>query len=269
MSKAVVLLSGGMDSAVALYHTATMARDEVRPAVSVVMHFSYGQRGEQYEWQRSVELVNHMRDRFPQQPLGFIRQTIHVPVLSSLISTTGSLDPSELDGHGQPSTFVPGRNMIFISYATAVAYNVGAEYIIGGWSSVDVDYPDCSDEFLVLVAGAASCALGRSMNPYGLQVISPISALSKVGTVNLGESLGVPWELTRSCYADTEHPCLECDSCHLRTQAFLSADVRDPLIDDDTWMEMREQYHECKCMDAALTMEDAYTTCGGDHEAGS
>jgi len=149
-----------------------------------------------------------------------------------------------IDAYGQPMTFVPGRNLIFISYATAMAYNLNAKYIIGGWSSVDVDYPDCSERFLKTASWAGSIAIGRGYS--GLYIKSPLSRLTKAETVTMGEELGVPWHVTRSCYAGDDEPCLECDSCLLRVRAFITAGVHDPLVKDHvSWSELVNNWNDC------------------------
>lgn len=245
--KVVVLLSGGMDSAVALYWAAEYYE------IAAIMNFDYGQHGANLELQAATRLLGVLKVmhvgsdcEMAFQSLGIIKCSIRIPVVSSLTHNYG-LDPSLKDAHDQPMTFVPGRNLIFISYSTSVAYDVNAKYIIGGWSSVDVDYPDCSQRFLVAAGVAASIAIGRDgVEGQQLYVKSPLSMLTKAGTVTMGEELGVPWALTRSCYAGGAEPCLECDSCLLRVRAFITADVRDPLVcDDAVWLRMVESHGTC------------------------
>lgn len=247
--KAVVLLSGGMDSAVALYWAAKHYE------IAAIMNFDYGQHGADLEAQAATRLLGVLKVQSamaqsgsvqnPMETMGIIKCSIRIPVVSSLTHNYG-LDPSLKDAHDQPMTFVPGRNLIFISYATSVAYDVNAKYIIGGWSSVDVDYPDCSARFLIAAGSAAALAIGRGPSEDALGVKSPLSSLTKAETVAMGEELGVPWELTRSCYAGDEEPCLECDSCRLRIRAFITAGVRDPLVcDDAVWLHMIEQHGTC------------------------
>jgi len=225
--KAVVLLSGGMDSSVALYHAVKFHK------VLAVVTFMYNQRGEQYEVEAAIDLVSAAG--IDMDLLTVTR--IPMVALSALTSELASLDPQAQDAHGQPSTFVPGRNFIFIAHATAIAYECGAEIIVGGWNSVDVNYPDCKVPFLSLAGMAASLALGRRIDK--LQVYAPVVHLSKKQIVDMGELLEVPWELTRSCYASEAEPCLECDSCRKRLNAFVQAGVRDPLITDgEHWQQI-------------------------------
>ena len=250
MDKAIVLVSGGMDSAVALYWAAE------RYKIAAVMNFDYGQHGADWEQAAAtlvlgklkinqLQLKSELRTVNPHLALMTIR--LKIPVRNALTEDMG-LDPTVTDIYGQPMTFVPGRNLIFISYATSIAYNIDAQWIIGGWSGMDVDYPDCSDRFLTSAGITASIAIGRGS--HGLAIYSPISRASKAGTVVMGEELGVPWEYTRSCYAGDEKPCLACDSCKLRIKAFIAAGVRDPLIDDDdVWEALIDTYSR---EDAAL-----------------
>lgn len=236
MDKSIVLLSGGMDSAVALYWAAK------RYEIVSVMNFDYGQHGAQGELNSATMVLGSLKAYGAVEPLHdgrimvdqhlhILKVRIRIPVRSALTSDLGSLDPDAKDRYGQPMTFVPGRNLIFISYATAVAYDLGARCIIGGWSGIDVDYPDCNPDFLDNIGIAGSLAIGRGLD--GLVVRSPLASLTKAETVSLGESLGVQWNLTRSCYAGDDKPCLKCDSCLVRVKAFIAAGVRDPLVADD------------------------------------
>jgi len=234
--KSVVLLSGGMDSAVAFYWA------DQNTEVVAVINFAYGQRGAQHEFAAARSLHQVVYGVGLDVPPGvppLITMDVQMPTRSTLTGYDEGLDPRAVDHYGLPITFVPGRNLIFIAYATAVAYNVDANVIIGGWNAVDVDYPDCTPAFLGAASGAATRALGRQVwtraeEPggfvYGLTAHSPVLRLTKAETVTLGESMGVPWELTRSCYDYSPDPCMYCDSCVKRVNAFIQAGVEDPLV---------------------------------------
>ena len=130
-----------------------------------------------------------------------------------------------------PVTYVPARNTIFLSYALAVAEVTGANHIIIGVSSVDFSgYPDCKDDFInafEVMANLATVA-GRAGNH--LSIITPLQHLSKAQTLKLGLSLGVDYSQTVSCYqADSDgQACGVCDSCTLRRQGFMDANILDP-----------------------------------------
>lgn len=219
-NRAVVLLSGGMDSAVALFWAASSLE------VVGALNFDYGQRGAGLEWKAANRVMTAYRAVYDMSgPLTWYKLNLHVD--SALTIPDAPLGQQR---HGLPSTFVPGRNMIFIAHAAAVAWEVDARYIIGGWSGVDTDYPDCSEKFLQRMSHAASTALGRTTCPYGLLVKSPLSTITKAEAVTLGVAEGVPFGLTRSCYDFGQKPCMQCDSCIKRVDAFIVAGVRDPLV---------------------------------------
>ena len=225
MDKAVVLLSGGMDSVVALYWAIQQFE------VSAIMNFSYGQNGHELEYAAAVAIVDNLRVQGKlNNALTVTHVPMHIPVYSSLTHKDSNLHPARNDRYGQPMTFVPGRNLIFISYAIAVAYDVDATKVVGGWSGVDVDYPDCSLEFLHAISIAGSIAIGRTDDRH-VVVSSPLSRLSKMETVKMGEHLNVPWGLTRSCYSGLTNPCMICASCRLRAEAFNKAGIHDPLVE--------------------------------------
>lgn len=229
MSRAVVLLSGGMDSATALYWALNASAVEVVR----VMTLDYGQRGSGFEWKSARDLIVHAG--LPERR--HVYHQLSIAVDCALQNPEASLEPGEIYA-GLPTTYVPARNLILIAHATAVAFGVEAGMIIGGWNSIDVDYPDCRPRFLQAAAQAASLALGYRDDR--LRVFSPVQFMTKTDVVEMGEKLGVPWELTRSCYDGYEAPCLKCDSCLKRIKAFVEADVPDPLI--PLWAPFKEQY---------------------------
>jgi 7-cyano-7-deazaguanine synthase len=252
--RSVVLLSGGMDSAVAFYWA------KKNTEIAAVINFGYGQRGAQYEFAAARALHQFVFGVGLDVPPGvppLMYMHVSMPMSSPLVGYSGGLDPNAKDHHGQPITFVPGRNLIFIAFATSVAYVEEASVIVGGWNAIDVDYPDCTPGFLNAASGAATCALGRDVwiraeepggYAYGLTVHSPVLRLTKAETVAMGESLGVPWEHTRSCYDAGPDPCLYCDSCVKRVGAFIKAGVRDPLVtdDDNVWGEFTWEWQDAQ-----------------------
>lgn len=143
-------------------------------------------------------------------------------------------------GEGVPITYVPARNMIFLSIATALAEVVGARDIFVGVNAIDYSgYPDCRPEFIESFARTAN--LGTKIGTdalagrgRGFTVHAPLSSLTKAGIIRLGKELGVDYSLTTSCYDPTIDAvgkplaCGRCDSCHLRRRGFQEAGVADP-----------------------------------------
>ena len=240
MESSVVLLSGGMDSATALFWALKYTH------VKAVINFDYGQRGAVFEYSKACKLVDFIRAQKGEGAKGiqFIQQAYHFPSQSALLAGSPLID-LERDQRELPATFVPARNLIFISIAAGISYSLGANYIVGGWSEVDVDYPDCKVEFLRAAEHACRLALGQTLGETPLaemlKISFPLVLLSKTCILQMGEKLGVPWGLTRSCYLDKEAPCLVCDSCILRVNAFLEAGIRDPIVPAAQWALMVER----------------------------
>jgi 7-cyano-7-deazaguanine synthase len=222
--KAVCLLSGGLDSATAAA-MAVNAGFRVFP-----LHVQYGQR-------HSVELssaenVARALGIGPVQ-VGYIE----VPRWkSSLLKSNDEKPPMDEDAtrEGVPSTFVPGRNAIFLSMAAAYASSIGAEAIFIGANQVDFSgYPDCRENFL----GQMEHALGLAVDDLRFRIHSPLLNMTKASIIRRAEELDVPLGLTVSCYDPTEVEdsgekyvlsCGRCDSCQIRKAGFASAGVEDP-----------------------------------------
>lgn len=234
--KTVVLLSGGMDSAFALYETATSNIMEV----TACLWIDYMQRGRHYEEQAAKAVFLDCFSRYPPQPDFWVTQT-HFPLVhdNPLMAASASLDPTAKDSHGQPATFLPGRNLVLIGLAATLAYQKGASLIAGGWCSVDVDYPDCTGPFIMVASKAISTALDTHVG-----IFAPALWLGKKDIVRLGQRFPIPWQLTRSCYGNTQHACGECDSCLVRARAFLENDLRDPLYTSQEWQSVLARLEE-------------------------
>ena len=222
----IVLLSGGLDSATVL---ASAVLDD-HPCVC--LSFYYGQR-HHYEmaaakWIAEYYGVTHE----------FVKLTIpawHTEGASSL--TFSGMDvPTGCEEIGQsvPNTFVPGRNLVFLSIAVATAGVYGATDILIGANAIDYSgYPDCRPSFL----NAFGLAAGLALDTATLKVCFPLLSFSKADIVRKGIELEVPYHLTWSCYnpvdsADANIPilaCGDCDSCRLRLKGFKEAGERDPL----------------------------------------
>ena len=142
--------------------------------------------------------------------------------------TDVALDVPADGGAGIPVTYVPARNLIFLSIAVGIAEARGLDAVSIGVNAVDYSgYPDCRPEFVQSFAATAALALKRGVegNPVGVR--APLVDLSKEAIVRLGHDLGAPLRLTYSCYRGGDAPCGACDSCRLRADAFAAAGVDD------------------------------------------
>jgi 7-cyano-7-deazaguanine synthase len=215
-SRAVVLLSGGMDSSVC----ATLAtRDHETAAV----HISYGQRTEERERQSFLAICQRLKihDRL------MVRNEALRAIGGSAL-TDESIDVPDAESVGQsvPVTYVPFRNAHFLAVAISWAEVLGAEKVyIGAVEPDSSGYPDCRPAYYkafneVVKAGTKE---GR------IQVVTPLIAMRKTEIIRLGLELGAPFDLTWSCYSREDQACGVCDSCVLRVRAFQAAGVPDPI----------------------------------------
>jgi 7-cyano-7-deazaguanine synthase len=220
-TKAVVLLSGGLDSTTA----AAVARRERWELHGLTVR--YGQ----------VHSCEIEAARRVAHALGFAQ---HVELDVNLRAFGGSSLTGEgdipkdraLDAAGIPSTYVPARNTVFLSLALGWAEVLGAERIVIGINALDYSgYPDCRPEFIAAFEYLASLATKAGVEGRPLRVFAPLQDLSKAGIIRLGTELGVDYSLTHSCYDPVPdgRPCGHCDSCVLRAKGFAEAGLRDPL----------------------------------------
>ncbi len=220
--KAIVLFSGGLDSTTCLYWA--LAHGYTCEALTV----SYGQRHEREVLSaqmiaRNLGVKHHLI-------------TLNLPWLSccSLVDKNQQLPDvavEDIPKEGIPSTYVPGRNLMFLSVAGSLLDAVGADAIIAGPNAVDFSgYPDCTPAFFKAAAEALNRGTKRGVSE-GIEVLAPLMRLSKAEIVKLAASLKVPFELTWSCYAGGKKPCGHCDSCKLRAKGFEEAGVHDTALD--------------------------------------
>jgi 7-cyano-7-deazaguanine synthase len=219
--RAVVLLSGGMDSATCL---ALAVRSHRRVAALTVV---YGQRHAR-EVRAARALARHFRVREHR----VVRIPLAGLVRSSLTDRRRAL-PSGGPRRGRiPSTYVPARNTVLLSLALAMAESAGSDRIYIGANAIDYSgYPDCRPPFLRSFERTAR--LGTRAGVEGrarLRILAPLLSDTKADIVRRGERLGVPWALTWSCYRGGPRPCGRCDSCRLRARGFREAGVPDPLV---------------------------------------
>jgi 7-cyano-7-deazaguanine synthase len=220
-SRAVVLLSGGMDSATCL----ALASRGARPvhALTVV----YGQRHA-----REIRSARALARRYRVRSHVVLRLPLGHLLDSSLTDARRPL-PSRRSRAGRiPSTYVPARNTILLAIALGYAESHRLDTIVIGANAIDYSgYPDCRPEFLRAFERLARVATKSGVEGKSrLRVLAPLLSKSKADIVRWGERLGVPWSLTWSCYAGGRRPCGTCDSCRLRAQGFAEAGIADPLV---------------------------------------
>jgi len=220
--KAVVLLSGGMDSATALALAAKKGYD------IHALSFDYGQRHRR-ELQSAKRIASHFHVRehlILKIPLGnmggsaLTDQKIPIPEGKGPWRRGASIPP----------TYVPGRNLVLLSFAAAYAEVIGAGAIFIGANALDYSgYPDCRPGFLRQFERTVRKGTKRGVAGRPLRIIAPLLRRSKADIVRLGASLGVPFHLTWSCYRGGSRPCGRCDSCLIRAKGFAEAGMKDPL----------------------------------------
>lgn len=128
-----------------------------------------------------------------------------------------------------PSTYVPARNTIFLSFALSCAEAIGAEAVFIGANAVDYSgYPDCRPEFFRAYEQVISLGTKAGVEKKSIRVVAPLIDLTKAQIIKLGAGLGVPYELTWSCYKGKTSPCGECESCFYRAKGFREAGIADP-----------------------------------------
>ena len=220
---AVVLLSGGLDSATAAAWA--IDRGYRLSALSV----DYGQRHRcELESARAVAGALGITDH------AVIRVDLAAFGGSSLVDAAIDVPKGRSDteiGHGIPTTYVPARNTVFLSLAMAMAETRGAEALVLGVNAIDYSgYPDCRPEFLDAFSKLAQLATKAGTEGKPLEIVAPLIDLSKEAIIRLGLSLGLDYGLTTSCYDpdDAGRPCGRCDSCLLRAAGFAAAGAVDP-----------------------------------------
>lgn len=220
MEKAVVLLSGGLDSTVCTA-VARAAGLDVYP-----ISFNYHQR-------HAVELASARR------VAAFYAIEKHLVIETNLHDIGGSaltdaaIDVPEGDANRAaiPVTYVPARNLIFLSYALGYAEVLGADRVYIGVNAVDYSgYPDCRPEFIRCFQALADYSTKAGVEDgRSIKIEAPLLHLTKCEIVELGARLGAPLHLTHSCYSGGEKACGVCDSCKLRLKGFAEAGREDPI----------------------------------------
>lgn len=225
--KAVVLLSGGLDSATAL---AWATQKQGWECYSIA--FDYGQR-HLIELQASEKIAKAFAVK-KHQVIAVDLQAIGGSSLTSDLDVPKDQAKSpQGEAATIPSTYVPARNLIFLSLAAAFAETVGANKLVIGANIVDYSgYPDCRPAFLDSFAKTVALGTKAGVEGAEFEVVAPLLQLDKSEIIALGLSLGVDYSMTRSCYdpKDDGSPCGHCDSCHYRNQGFAALGKIDPLV---------------------------------------
>jgi 7-cyano-7-deazaguanine synthase len=216
-ARAVVLVSGGMDSAVVL----ALARE--RGLETYALSVSYGQR-------HGSELAAAAANA---KSLGAVAHKVVNVDLRSIggSALTDDIDVPESGGAGIPVTYVPARNTIMLSVALGWAEVLGAGEIHCGVNAVDYSgYPDCRPEFIAAFERLAALATKAGVEGHPIRVLAPLMRLSKADIAREGLRLGVDFAQTVSCYQADEQgrACGHCDACRLRAEGFSAAGVADP-----------------------------------------
>jgi len=218
MKKAIVLLSGGIDSAVTLY----MAREKYD---SQALIFNYGQKAS-----KEIRCAGKIAE---SAGCGYKELNISFPWKGSALLEEESSVPEyqESPGGTIPSTYVPGRNIIFLSYGVSFAEAIGADAVFIGAHQLDYsNYPDCRSEFFDSFREMVSRGTKRGSENDPVEIVTPIIDKTKSEIIKIGSELGVPFEYTWSCYNGAEKPCGVCESCMFRAKGFAKAGIKDPLL---------------------------------------
>ncbi|WP_261206789.1 7-cyano-7-deazaguanine synthase QueC [Laspinema sp. D2d] len=220
--KAVILLSGGLDSSTVLYQA------KADGCTCYAISFDYQQRHRrELEAARAIALsagvIEHQIVSFDLRQWGGSALTddkLDLPCDRSLEEMAQSI----------PITYVPARNTIFLSFALAYAEATDARRVYIGVNAIDYSgYPDCRPDYIQAMQTVFRLGTKQGRESETTEIVTPLIDLKKTEIIQLGNRLGVPWEKTWSCYAGGDRPCGVCDSCQLRLSAFAELGLTDPL----------------------------------------
>ncbi len=217
--KSIVLLSGGMDSAVTLY--VALGRSCEVEALS----FDYGQRA-----QKELQSAKHLAEK-----AGVIWHFIDMPLNTSgsvLTDMKRKMPSGDASIGGKiPPTYVPARNLVFLAFGINWAESTGADKLYIGAHQLDYsNYPDCREAFFSDFRKAVASGTRSGVEGSPVEIVTPVINMNKKNIIMMGDELNVPFEHTWSCYASGDKPCRECESCILREKAFSEAGLEDPLL---------------------------------------
>jgi len=220
--RAVVLLSGGLDSATTLY----LAKKKGYKCFGLI--FDYGQRHKrEIEFAKKIARAANLpyrvlKIRLPWKGSSILDRKIKI----SLLKSQEPRAKSQI-----PSTYVPARNIIFLSFALSCAEAIKAQSIFIGAHTQDYSgYPDCRPEFYRAFSRVITTGTKSGVEQRKIKIETPLIRKSKAQIIEMGRTLGVPFQFTWSCYRGGRVPCGKCDSCYFRAKGFKEAGIKDPLI---------------------------------------
>lgn len=216
--KAIVLVSGGLDSATCL----ALAKEA--GYVCCALSFDYGQRS-------SSELAAAARIASAMQVADHRVVKLGLDAIGGSALTDTAFDVPEQESEGIPITYVPARNTVFLAYGLALAEAIDAASIFIGVNSLDYSgYPDCRPEYIEAFQAMMNLATKKTVEGSSISLNTPLISLSKAEIIKTGTLLNVDYSQTVSCYQadDRGRACGSCDSCRFRRQGFLDAGVPDP-----------------------------------------
>lgn len=217
MKKAVVLLSGGLDSSTTLYYAKSRGYD------CACLIFDYGQRH-----RKEVETAKRIA-RSCKVPYQVVRFTMPWKG-SALLDKKIAVPKGRRIGKAIPPTYVPSRNTVFLSFGVSYAEAIGASAVFIGANAVDYSgYPDCRPLHYRIFNELIRFGTKAGIEKKKIEVLTPLINMTKADIINLGQKLGVPYHKTWSCYSGGRRPCGECDSCVIRVKGFREAKIADPL----------------------------------------
>jgi 7-cyano-7-deazaguanine synthase len=228
MEKAIVLLSGGLDSATTL----GVALEDGYECYPIA--FDYSQRHKK-ELMYPAKIVNYMGGKgkpvYTVKIITIIGLDFSTSALTSDLGVPKNRDEKEM-GASIPVTYVPARNSIFLSIGTAFAEAIEASRVYAGFNAVDYSgYPDCRPEYVEVMEQALSKGTKRGVSGNPIKLCTPIIKKSKKDIVELAYALDVPLQYTWSCYVGQDTPCGACDSCIIRAKAFADLGKTDPALE--------------------------------------
>ncbi len=220
--KAVILLSGGLDSSTVLYQA------KADGCECYAISFDYQQRHRREL--ASAAAIAQVAGVAAHQVITFdLRQWGGSALTDDGIDLPQGRSLSEMASH-IPVTYVPARNTIFLSFALAYAEAIAAQRVYIGVNALDYSgYPDCRPDYIQAMQEVFRLGTKQGREGQAIAIISPLLELHKTEIIQLGNKLGVPWQHTWSCYAGGEKACGVCDSCQLRLAAFAELGLSDPL----------------------------------------
>lgn len=222
---AVVLLSGGLDSTVTAYN----AKNQGKKIYALTVRYGQRHSREIESAEKVAKAVGAEQHKIAELDLKLFGGSA---LTDDSIEVPTGRSPEEIGGGGIPDTYVPARNAIMLSIALAYAETVDADEIHIGAHCLDYSgYPDCRPEFIDAFQKMADLATRRAVEGRPIRIMVPLLEMDKTRIIRRGKELGVPFEITRSCYSSDEKACGGCDSCRLRKDGFKKAGMTDPAED--------------------------------------